>query len=281
MLTHRNEIEIPSLNSVSFFSFSKHWIAKRNVSPASKVKVFGFRIEAAEKEPELHDGVPVLRTDTIVMLRLFGSNFGVGGTTKIAFTKERKEFGEKCQMMLDKGYEVTAESTNIATVQIKVPKHSYTMYICATNDDETQFVHQGSVSYLMLMSAEPLLPIWAQIAIIGICLCFSALFSGLNLGLMSLDRTDLKILCNTGSESEKKYAHAIQPVRDAGNFLLCSILLGNVLVNSTFTILLDSLTSGLIAILCSTLLIVIFGEITPQVLIQSSYFLLTILAILV
>jgi len=38
-----------------------------------------------------------------------------------------------------------------------------------------------------------------------------------------------------------------------------------VLVNSTFTILLDSLTSGLIAVVCSTLLIVVFGEITPQV----------------
>lgn len=63
----------------------------------------------------------------------------------------------------------------------------------------------------------------------------------------------------------RKYAAKIQPVRDHGNFLLCSILLGNVLVNSTFTILLDSLTSGLIAVIFSTLLIVVFGEITPQV----------------
>lgn len=45
---------------------------------------------------------------------------------------------------------------------------------------------------------EKLIPIWAGIIIITVCLAFSSLFSGLNLGLMSMDITDLKILCNTG-----------------------------------------------------------------------------------
>lgn len=71
-------------------------------------------------------------------------------------------------------------------------------------------------------------------------------------------------MCNTGTDNEQQHARTIQPVRDHGNFLLCSILLGNVLVNSTFTILLDGLTSGLMAVVFSTLLIVVFGEITPQ-----------------
>lgn len=70
---------------------------------------------------------------------------------------------------------------------------------------------------------------------------------------------------NTGTPKEREYASKIQPIRKRGNFLLCSILLGNVLVNSTFTILLDGLTSGLVAVVSSTVLIVIFGEITPQV----------------
>lgn len=82
---------------------------------------------------------------------------------------------------------------------------------------------------------------------------------------MSLDRTELKILENTGKENEKRYAKAISPVRNHGNYLLCTLLLGNVLVNSTLTILLDDLTSGVIAIVGSTLGIVIFGEIIPQV----------------
>merc|ERR550534_3372947 len=94
----------------------------------------------------------------------------------------------------------------------------------------------------------------------------SGLFSGLNLGLMSLDQTELKIVQNTGTDTEKGYATAIMPIRSMGNFLLCSILLGNVLVNNTMTILLDVLTGGggTIAVICSTLGIVVFGEIIPQ-----------------
>lgn len=165
-----------------------------------------------------------------------------------------------------------------ALVKIVLPRGTSSFYICAKdeeNENETTtkktagstnpYVHQGSESWLRLNSHETLLPLWVSICVILFCLCFSALFSGLNLGLMSLDRTELKILCNTGSEAERRYARQIQPVRDHGNFLLCSILLGNVLVNSTFTIILDGLTSGLVAVLCSTIAIVLFGEITPQV----------------
>ena len=56
------------------------------------------------------------------------------------------------------------------------------------------------------------------------------------------------------------------PVRGMGNFLLCSILLGNVLVNNTLTVFLDTLTGGggAVAVIGATLGIVVFGEIIPQ-----------------
>ena len=119
-------------------------------------------------------------------------------------------------------------------------------------------------SALFLRVYEHPLPIWLMICAIVVLLCLSGLFSGLNLGLMALDQTELEIVKNTGSEKERTYANKIAPIRNHGNFLLCSLLLGNVLVNNTLTILLDTLTSGLVAVIGATMGIVIFGEIIPQ-----------------
>jgi metal transporter CNNM len=95
-----------------------------------------------------------------------------------------------------------------------------------------------------------------------ILVCFSAFFSGLTLGLMSLDTYDLRRKIEIGDEDAKK----IYSVRENGNLLLCTLLLGNVAVNATLSIYLGSIASGFVAGLIATGLILIFGEILPQAL---------------
>ena len=101
-----------------------------------------------------------------------------------------------------------------------------------------------------------------QYLILVFLLCFSGLFSGLNLGLMALDPRQLLALKQV--PEKKKDAEKVYPVRKTGNFLLCVLLLGNTLVNTTLSVLTGDLFSGVYAVIGSTFGIVIFGEIIPQ-----------------
>ena len=93
---------------------------------------------------------------------------------------------------------------------------------------------------------------------------FSGMFSGLTLGLLSLTIEGLHIIIEGGDPQEAKWALRILPLRKRGNLLLCTLLLGNTLVNAMIAILSADLTSGLVGGLISTGVIVIFGEIIPQ-----------------
>ncbi len=96
--------------------------------------------------------------------------------------------------------------------------------------------------------------------IIGGLVLLSGLFSGLTLGLMGLNVFDLKRKVKLGDKDAKK----IYPLRKEGNLLLCTLLLGNVAVNSVLAVFLGSLTTGVMASVLATGLIVVFGEIIPQ-----------------
>ncbi len=88
----------------------------------------------------------------------------------------------------------------------------------------------------------------------------SGCFSGLTLGFFSLNLTSLERKMKLGD----KRAIKVYPVRKNGNLLLCTLLLGNVAVNSAMAIFLGNIATGVVAGLVSTGLIVVFGEIIPQ-----------------
>lgn len=159
------------------------------------------------------------------------------------------------------------------TIENSTPPGSYHFCISASADDSAKEL-QGDEDdpTLMLMIVDDgeskkseFFPLPVKIVFIIILISLSGTFSGLNLGLMSLDPTTLKLVMESGSGKQRTYAKLIYRVRRYGNYLLCTLLLGNVLVNNTLTIILDSvLGSGVYAVVSSTIAIVIFGEIIPQ-----------------
>jgi metal transporter CNNM len=98
----------------------------------------------------------------------------------------------------------------------------------------------------------------------AVLVVFSGLFSGLTLGLLSLDVQSLHRRARNGDEEAKR----VLPLREKGNLLLTTLLLGNVAVNTTLSVYLGSIASGIVAGVTATVLIVLFGEIIPQAVIS-------------
>ncbi|KAI0932817.1 hypothetical protein AcW1_000167 [Taiwanofungus camphoratus] len=92
-------------------------------------------------------------------------------------------------------------------------------------------------------------------------------FSGLTLGLMGLDELHLRVLATSSDDpQERKNAQKVlRLLTHRRHWVLVVLLLGNVIVNESLPIFLDSaLGGGLPAVVISTTTIVIFGEIIPQ-----------------
>merc|ERR1719282_837691 len=108
------------------------------------------------------------------------------------------------------------------------------------------------------------MPMFITLPAIVLLVMMSGLFSGLTLGLMGLDLIGLQIVQKGDDATLAKCATKIAPLRENGNLLLCTLLLGNVAVNSALSILTAGIASGVSGFFISTTLIVIFGEIIPQ-----------------
>jgi hypothetical protein len=94
----------------------------------------------------------------------------------------------------------------------------------------------------------------------ALCLSQSAMFSGLNLGMLGPTRLRLQVAARGGS----KGARRILALREDFHLLLTTILWGNVAVNTLLALLADSVLTGVMAFVVSTVGITLFGEIVPQ-----------------
>jgi hypothetical protein len=87
-------------------------------------------------------------------------------------------------------------------------------------DNQYFYAHQGTDYWVSIVTTRSLLPLWLRIALFFLLLTLSGLFSGLNLGLMSLDVNELETLQRIGTPKEQSYAAKIYPLRKRGNFIM-------------------------------------------------------------
>lgn len=99
--------------------------------------------------------------------------------------------------------------------------------------------------------------IWAGIVF---CISQSAMFSGLNLAFFSVSKLRLEVEKRQGNSVAAK----VLILRNDTNFLLTTILWGNVGINVLLTLLSNQVLAGIGAFLFSTVFITLFGEIVPQ-----------------
>ncbi|XP_073689824.1 metal transporter CNNM1 isoform X2 [Garra rufa] len=106
---------------------------------------------------------------------------------------------------------------------------------------------------------------WLQAGLSVLLLALSALFSGLVISMLALDPVELRVLQNSGTDKEQKYAHKIESVRKHGNYVLCTLVLCNVLTN-TFLVVWMCQILGVtpVSTAACTFLIFFIGEILPH-----------------
>ncbi|XP_072213149.1 metal transporter CNNM4 isoform X1 [Excalfactoria chinensis] len=253
--------------------------------------ILGMRLEESTKPAAPTRGPIRVTEGSELLLRLYGLGLGPGTGQRVAFAELRPAGNdstangtcpERSQDLVVQGLvgsepaggepggsEDTSALLRVRVQPLRKDEQAKTYVLCTQRRPGLPWLpHRGADGRIVVVEEKKsLLPLWLQVILIVGLLVLSGIFSGLNLGLMALDPMELRIVQNCGTEKEKRYARKIEPIRRKGNYLLCSLLLGNVLVNTTLTILLDDLIgSGIGAVVTSTIGIVIFGEIVPQAL---------------
>ncbi|KAE8354500.1 hypothetical protein BDV28DRAFT_130812 [Aspergillus coremiiformis] len=108
--------------------------------------------------------------------------------------------------------------------------------------------------------------LWLYLGVAAFLVLSGGAFAGLTIALMGQDEVYLQVIQTSGEGPERKNAASVLKLLKRGkHWVLVTLLLSNVITNETLPIVLDrSLGGGWPAVLGSTVLIVIFGEVVPQ-----------------
>ncbi|KAK4126868.1 DUF21-domain-containing protein [Parathielavia appendiculata] len=108
--------------------------------------------------------------------------------------------------------------------------------------------------------------VWVLYAASVVLVLLGGAFAGLTIALMGQDGIYLQVMAGDPSEPQQKNAKRVYELLKKGkHWVLVTLLLANVIVNETLPVVLDRcLGGGVAAVVGSTFLIVIFGEVLPQ-----------------
>ncbi|EEH19453.2 hypothetical protein PABG_01772 [Paracoccidioides brasiliensis Pb03] len=108
--------------------------------------------------------------------------------------------------------------------------------------------------------------LWLYLSVAAALVITGGAFAGLTIALMGQDEVYLQVIKTSGEGAEKNHAEKVLGLLKRGkHWVLVTLLLSNVITNETLPIVLDrSLGGGWPAVLGSTALIVVFGEVVPQ-----------------
>ncbi|XP_008118883.2 metal transporter CNNM4 [Anolis carolinensis] len=273
----------------SFFlllAFSQPASAGKGDPKHNNTVIIGMRLEGSSKPgaESSTEGIIQVFEDSVIQLRIFGHGihestweivyFAVLATTEPNFHVSNDSVClEKSSDLVVQPYSRDVQETSailsiaVRTLRRDVHSKNYVLCLDTGSGQPQQLVDRHNLFIQVLEDIKLELPLWLIIILMIVLLSLSGIFSGLNLGLMALDPMELRIVQKCGKPNEKIYAARIEPLRRKGNYLLCSLLLGNVLVNTSLTIISDILVgTNIVAISIATAAIVVFGEIIPQAL---------------
>ncbi|KXJ89723.1 hypothetical protein Micbo1qcDRAFT_121348 [Microdochium bolleyi] len=108
--------------------------------------------------------------------------------------------------------------------------------------------------------------LWVLYIVSMVLVLSGGAFAGLTIALMGQDEIYLQVLSTDPEEPQRKNAKRVLDLLKRGkHWVLVTLLLSNVIVNETLPVVLDRcFGGGVAAVIGSTVLIVIFGEVLPQ-----------------